>query len=148
GYLRELRRHLYVFELGAKVATQVTAGPYDDDSPAWSPDGRSLAFTSNRTPEPDANDNTDVFVIAVPPPAAAMPVPRQLTTTPGADATPVFTADGRSVVFVQGGDPGDLEYGTNHLAVVPFAGGPPRPLTAELDRNVETPRPSPDGRFV
>ena len=31
------------------------------------------------------------------------------------------------------------------MAVVPVAGGEPRPLTAELDRNVERPRFSPDG---
>jgi hypothetical protein len=64
GFLRDLREHVYVFDLETKESVQVTSGPWDDAEPAWSPDGRLLAFVSNRTPEPDANDNTDLFVVA------------------------------------------------------------------------------------
>ncbi|HSJ74859.1 MAG TPA: S9 family peptidase, partial [Gemmatimonadales bacterium] len=42
----------------------------------------------------------------------------------------------------------DIWYATNHVAVVPVAGGDPRPLTRELDRNVDHPRFSPDGRSI
>src|SRR5436305_10218766 len=39
-------------------------------------------------------------------------------------------------------------YGPTSIAVVPAAGGAPRPLTRELDRNVRAPRFSPDGRSI
>ena len=36
---------------------------YDDGSPVWSPDGTLIAFSANRTDNPDANDNSDIFVV-------------------------------------------------------------------------------------
>lgn len=144
GYLRDLRQHLYVFDVESKASTQVTSGPYDDSEPAWSPDGRLLAFTSNRTQEPDSNDNSDIFVVE----ARAGQKPRAVTTSPVTDRDPVFSPDGRWIAYLAGGDPKDIWYATNHVAVVPAAGGDPRPLTRELDRNVERPRFSRDGRSV
>ncbi len=144
GYLNDLREHVYVFDVAAKTAMQVTEGPYDDSSPVWSPDGQSIAFVSNRTKEPDANENSDVFVIA----AKSGETPRALTTSPGTDSSPAFTPDGRYVVYEAGGDVKDMWYATNTLAVVPVAGGAPRVLTTGLDRNVNSPTPTPDGSAV
>jgi len=144
GFLRDLREHLYVFDIAAKKATQITSGPYDDSEPAWSPDGRSLAFTSNRTADPDANDNSDIFVVE----AKAGQSPRAITSTPTADRKPAFSPDGKWIAYVAGGDPKDIWYASNHVSVVPVEGGQPRPLTAELDRNVENPRFSPDSASV
>lgn len=143
GYLRDIRDHVYVFDLATRKSAQVTAGPYDDREPTWSPDGKWIAFTSNRTEEPDANPNTDVFVVS-----AQGGELRRLTTTPGADGSPAFSPDGRSIAYLAGCDPKDLWYGTNNLALVPFEGGAPRVLTAKLDRNVGRPRFSPDGRSI
>ena len=64
------------------------------------------------------------------------------------DREPAFSPDGKWIAYVAGGDPKDIWYASNHVAVVPAAGGEPRALTAQLDRNVESPRFSPDGRFV
>lgn len=144
GYLKELRSHVYVFDIASKKAEQVTEGPYDDRSPVWSPDGQTIAFVSNRTPEPDANDNTDVFLVA----AKAGEKPRALTTSPGADSSPAFTPDGKFVVYEAGGDPADMWYATNALAVVPASGGQPRVLAPGLDRNVSDPTSTPDGTAV
>ncbi len=144
GYLDNLRDHVYVFDVAAKTAMQVTDGPYDDSSPVWSPDGQSIAFVSNRTKEPDANENSDIFLIAAKPGQT----PRALTTSPGTDSSPAFTPDGRSVVYVAGGAVKDMWYATNNIAVVPVAGGAPRVLTPGLDRNVSSPTPTPDGAAV
>jgi dipeptidyl aminopeptidase/acylaminoacyl peptidase len=144
GYLRDVRNHLYVFDLATQASEQITSGPYDDDHPAWSPDGREIAFSSNRTADPDANQNSDIFLVAARPGQA----PRALTTSPAAEDEPAFSPDGKEIAYVMGGDPADMWYGPSSIAVVPAAGGPARSLTKELDRNVRSPRFSPDGRSI
>src|SRR5262245_47344240 len=143
GYLREVRSHLYVYDVARKTSLQLTSGAYDDSAPAWSPDGRHIAFVSNRTADPDSNQDTNVFV--VPSVGGAL---RTLVELPGADGSPAFSPDGSLVAFLAGGDPKDLWYAPNHLAVVPFAGGPVRPLTASLDRDLARPRFTADGQWL
>lgn len=149
GFLRDIHSHVHVFDVQAKTSEQVTGGPYDDGDPAWSPDGRLIAFVSNRTADPDSNQNSDVFVVEPRKDAK----PRAVTTSAGADGSPDWSPDGKTIAYVHGGDPADLWYGTNHVALAPVsdsgkAGGAVRPLTAALDRNVNEPRFSSDGRFV
>ncbi len=144
GYLRERRSHIHVFDVKAKTSVPVTRGPYDDADPAWSPDSQSIAFSSNRTPDADANRNTDIFVVA----AKAAQTPRAVASDPRSAAHPVFSPDGRTIVFVSGGDPKDMWYAPGHLAAVSAGGGPATPLTAGLDRAVSRPRFSADGRWI
>jgi dipeptidyl aminopeptidase/acylaminoacyl peptidase/tetratricopeptide (TPR) repeat protein len=145
GFLRELRAHIHVFEVATKTTAQVTSGPYDDARPVWAPDGQAIAFVSNRTAEPDANRNSDIFLVA---PREHATV-RALTSAPTEAKAPSFSPDGKLVVYVEGGDPADMWYATDHLAVVPVAGGESRPLTKALDRNpVGTPRFAADGRSI
>ena len=141
GYLSDRRSHLWVFDLASKSAFQLTSGNFDDGNPDWSPDGRSVAFASNRTTDPDANKNTDIFVIDAYPGAK----PKAVVSSPGEDDAPKFSPDGKSIAYLAGGDPKDMWYGSNHLAVVPAGGGESRALTAALDRNLLEPRWSPDG---
>ena len=128
--------------MAAKTSVQVTSGPYDDGEPVWSPDGQSIVFTSNRTAYPDANDNRDIFLVA----AKAGETPRALTTSPGADSAPAFSPDGKWIAYIAGGAPADIWYATQALAVVPAAGGESRLLTRDLDRNIEHPSFTADGR--
>jgi Tol biopolymer transport system component len=71
-----------------------------------------------------------------------------VTTSPGADTSPVFSPDGKSVAYLAGGDPKDIWYATNSVAIVPVAGGTPKTLTPGLDRNVSRPQFTPDGSKV
>jgi dipeptidyl aminopeptidase/acylaminoacyl peptidase len=148
GYLDRRRTHLYVFDLAAKTLTQVTSGDYDDSEPAWSPDGKSLAFTSNRsTPDPDANYNSDIWIVAADNSDKGAHL-TQVTTNPGADASPAWSPDGKWIAYVTQLDPHLFDYATKHLAVSPAAGGQSKVLTLALDRMVTFPRFSPDGKFI
>src|SRR6185295_7703728 len=73
---------------------------------------------------------------------------RALTTATNSDSSPVFSTDGKSIAFLNGGDSKDIWYGTNNIALVPVAGGPSKILTTGLDRNVLRPQFAPDGSGV
>jgi len=148
GYLDRRRTHLYVFDLAAKSMTQVTSGDFDDSEPAWSPDGKRLAFTSNRSqPDPDRTYNTDIWTVTADnTDKGAHPV--QVTTNPGSDRDPAWSPDGKWIAYVSQTDAKLFEYATKHLAVSPSAGGEAKVLSRELDRNVEHPRFSADGKSI
>ncbi len=148
GYLERFRAHLYVFDLAAKSLAQITSGDYDDAHPAWSPDGRSVAFTSNRSmPDPDRNYNSDIWVVAADNTDKGAHLTR-ITTNPGDDDFAAWSPDGKWIAFVSQTDVRAIDYATHHLAVAPAAGGEARVLTAAFDRNVSNPRFSPDGRSI
>lgn len=76
---------------GARQATRFR-GPFVGD-PHWSPDGRSIAFTSH------LDGNPDIFVMQCDPGGQDCGQPRQLTRTPGSDANPTWSRDGRWIYF-------------------------------------------------
>jgi len=148
GYLDRRRNHLYIFDVTSKKTTQVTSGDYDDTEPAWSPDGKSLAFTSNRsTPDPDRNYNTDIWVVAADSADKGAHL-TQVTTNPGPDRSPAWSPDGKWIAFVTQTDVKAMIYATHHLAIAPSTGGEAKVLTLAFDRSVRRPRFSPDGRSI
>ena len=146
GYLDSRRTHLFVLDMDSKKTTQITSGDFDDSEPAWSPDGDMIAFTSNRTDDPDTNYNTDIWVVAANNEDKDGEL-LQITTNPGPDASPAWSPDGASIACVSVTDTDAMLYATNHLAVV-AEGGEATLLTAELDRNVSNPRFSTDGEWI
>jgi dipeptidyl aminopeptidase/acylaminoacyl peptidase len=97
-----------------RTLRRLTDNPGTDDSPAWSPDGKSITYVTQ---------------VDVP---AMWYATRQLAVIPAAGGTPVlptrsldrnasdprFTADGSGILFLL------EENGERHLARVPAAGGP------------------------
>lgn len=147
GYLDRRRTHLYVYDIESKTMTQITFGDFDDNQPAWSPDGKSVAFVSNRTDEPDSNYNTDIWVVAADDPDQGKTL-LQVTKNPGADSSPTWSPDGKSIAYISVTDTDALAYATPHLAVVSSQGGEANVLTEKLDRHISNPRFSVDGESI
>jgi dipeptidyl aminopeptidase/acylaminoacyl peptidase len=147
GYLDRRRTHLYVFDVESKELLQITSGDYDDSRPAWSPDGRFIAFTSNRTEEPDQNFNTDIWLVPSDSPDKGKNL-IQVTTNLGEDSSPAWSPDGKWIAYSNITDAEAIVFGTNHLAVVPHTGGEARILTRQLDRNISSPQFSKDGEHI
>jgi dipeptidyl aminopeptidase/acylaminoacyl peptidase len=148
GYLDRRRTHLYVFDIATKTMTQVTSGDFDDRQPAWSPDGKMLAFTSNRsTPDPDRTYDSNIWVVAADNTDKGAHL-TQVTTNPGSDEEPSWSPDGKWITYITHLDPKLFQYGTRHVGVSPAAGGEAKVLTLALDRMSRVPHFSPDGKSI
>lgn len=94
--------------------------------PSWSPDGKTIAYYS------DKNGNFDIWTQA-----ASGGEPVQVTDSPANDLQPDFSPDGRSIVFRSERDGGGL-------FVMPTQGGTER----KISPNGHDPRWSPDGSRI
>ncbi|HEV6966416.1 S9 family peptidase [Roseateles sp.] len=131
GYLEGRHKHLQLLELDGRQLRALTQGEYDEAAPAWSPDGRRLAFLSNRAPERDRTEATGLFVMDAQPGATA----RQLATltTDNDDARPAWSPDGRFIALATGDDVKWSAYQQWRVGVYDTAGGAGRVL-GSLDR--------------
>ncbi|WP_128544720.1 S9 family peptidase [Larkinella soli] len=145
GYLDRRAAHLYLFDVAKKTLDTLTKGRFDEESPVWSPDGRQIVFVSNRTADPDRNENTDLYLIDARAGAAMKP----LTQWAGRDNNPVWSPDGKKIAYLRSTTPANfIMYDQPVLATVPVSGGEPTLLSAALDRPVRSPRWSADGKSI
>lgn len=147
GYLANTPRysHIYLFDIEEKKLDTLTRGNFDDSGPVWSPDGKYIAFVSNRTPDPDRNSNSDIFVVE----AVSGAVPKQITTWNGRDASPQWSPDGLRLAYLRSNsDANWMMYDQSELAIVSRDGGEPKVLSASLDRPVGNPRWTKDGKSL
>jgi len=145
GYLTgDPDEHRFSYDLATGKLTQLTSGPYTESDAAWSPDGRSIVFVSNREQEPDASYKTDLWLVAADNTDKGQSLIR-LTNDERVKSDPVWSPNGQNIAFLSAEDG---VYGNPQVAVMPASGGPARILTAGLDRWVNSFRYSADGEWI
>lgn len=134
---RDRWSHLFVVETdGAMPPRQVTTGDWGVSAITWHPDGRTVAFESDRDDEPDLNPCTSIWAVDV---AARgrRGKPRRLLATGAPVTTPAFSPDGRWLAAVGAAEPDPLDHVSPGLLLRPADGsGAIRTLSAHLDRPI------------
>jgi dipeptidyl aminopeptidase/acylaminoacyl peptidase len=135
GYLRAGRaRHLYLIDVESKRIEALTAdAKFNEDLPAWSPDGKQIAFIRTEERGVDQNGREVIDVIAARTGATARKVAEPYAPNFQKLA---WSPDGTLIAYLQGLEPKFNAYMQDRLFVVPAAGGTPRALTDKLDRAV------------
>lgn len=138
GYLPKERIHLWNVEARNGTAKQLTEHPiYDEQNPAWSPDGKWITFVSNRSSNPDLTpDHVDLFVM----PASGGEL-QKIETPLGEKYQPSFSPDGQWIAYY-GVEGEGLGYKNNSLWIVPAPWNPQhtpaRNLTEAFDLHVSS----------
>ena len=146
-----IRHHIFVADVESRRASDLTPGDFDspptqqeDAAVAFSPDGREIAFVSNRA----GNDreawttNNDVFIVPV-----SGGETRKLTSNPAADVQPIFSPDGKTIYVRAQRRPG-FESDRWYLDAYDRTSGAKRTVFDTPDLSVGDYSLSPDGRRI
>ena len=140
------RRHIFVVNRDGGEARQVTSGTFEEHSIDWSPDGREIAFVSNREPDWDFVYNPDIFALRVD--TGSM---RRLTATESAEYMPRWSPDGKSIAFMgtrRGLTDLETDMEDTHLWIMNADGSGRREIGAAIDNRQYAPRWGHDGSAV
>jgi Tol biopolymer transport system component len=139
------RWNVYVARADGTHPRRLTDNRADARRPAWSPDGRTVFFHSDRDADEErsgrdqaasATANWEIYSVGAD--GAGL---RRLSDHPAADRNAVPSPDGRTILWTSERD------GSPELFLMPAAGGSPRRLTAGTTRAF-APVWSPDGRTI
>lgn len=97
GFIYERFTRLWLVDAESGAAERLTSGNHHDGDPRWSPDGRQIAFVSDRHANPDLGWRSDVYLVDV----RARQV-RQLSPGRGRQAwgAPAWSPDGRWIAAI------------------------------------------------
>ena len=124
------RKHVWIVGVDGSAPRKVTDGDWDDGQPEFSPDGREIAFVSNRTERRDLNTVADIHV------ASLSGETRRITDGEGSYGNPSWSPDG-TVITAYGTECAIGSSARNiHIWGFPKKGGPGRDLLEGWDRSV------------
>ncbi len=131
GWRGDSHFHLFIVDVATSEPCQLTSGDWDDMAPAWSPDGRRIAFISGRSHGRDVTATNEVYVLDVADGAVtdAEPPEPDLWSQGLADAAAVsWSPDGKRLLAVGGTGDGLMVLWQAYLYVLE-PGRPPQQIT-------------------
>lgn len=128
GFLGDRNAQIFVVDVATGCEQQITSGAFDCSAPTWAPCSSKLAFSSNRTDEPDYNNQTDIWVVGVDGGELT-----KVTPGDGPCAGPSWSPCGEKIAYL--GHHNEYKSATlARIMVIPATGGAPLNLTADFDR--------------
>jgi len=97
GFVHDRFTRLWLVDADDGSAERLTRGEHHDDDPRWSPDGRTIAFVSDRHPNPDLGWRTDVYLVDLRTKAVRRASPGRGRQAWGA---PAWSPDGRWIAAI------------------------------------------------
>jgi dipeptidyl aminopeptidase/acylaminoacyl peptidase len=143
GYTPQGHDHIFVVDANGAAPRQVTSGDWNHGSPEWTPDGRSILFTSLRVEDAEYRwRETEIYRVDV-----ASGAITQLSDYRGPKRGATVSPDGRRVAFA--GYPWNRDtYREWDLYVMDMDGSNLRPLTRALDRSPQSITWADDSRSI
>ncbi|MGC4105191.1 MAG: S9 family peptidase [Thermomicrobiales bacterium] len=131
GFLEDKVSHIFTVDTRHPEAdpVQLTSGPFNHGSPAWSPAGHEIAFAANRDADWDMSAVSDIWTIP-----ASGGEPRRLTTG-GEFRSPIWSPDGSHLAFIGTEDTPPIVV-NQQLWVCTATGENRRSLSAGIDRSI------------
>lgn len=134
------RSHVFVVPIEGGIPKDLTTGDADappfslggPDDYAFSPDGKELCFVRNNDQNEALSTNTDLFVV----PVDGTRSPRKITFNPGADASPLYSPDGKFIAFRSQARAG-YEADRWQLMIYDRTSAAIKSLTETFDRHIE-----------
>jgi dipeptidyl aminopeptidase/acylaminoacyl peptidase len=133
---------IWVIDVQTRKASEVVKSDSVAADPQWSPDGRSIAYTTFPTPKADDGSLSDIWIADVETGKA-----RKLVDNEGPDNSPRWSPDGRSVAYLTR-DAKLGVIGQSRLSIIPAEGGPPRSLISSFEYQPGPAKWSQDGRTI
>jgi Tol biopolymer transport system component len=132
--------NLYVMNLADhSIRPPLTSLKWGVSDPQWSPDGQSVAFAGMN----ESSGFPELFVLDI-----KTGVGRQLTKNAFSDKEPVFTPDGKRLLYTSDESPlPDAAFGILHVASIAVSGGKPQFFTEDECSSIH-PMISADGKSV
>ena len=132
GFLDDKVKHLWIVPVNGDKPRQLTHSDTHDDSPRWSPNGREIAFVTNRSSGREWNTVSEVWVI----PAGGGDERRLLGGDTAKFASPSWSPDGTQLAAVGNWNAEAGGSVNDNLWVISAGGGEPRNLTEDFDRSI------------
>src|ERR1700722_15649942 len=140
------RLHIFVVDVATGKSRQLTSGVHYEHSIDWSPDGREIAYISNRAPDDDRFFTYDLFTLS-----PSTGETRQVTATESAEYRPHYSPDGKSIVYEatkRGLTDRETTMEDTHVWLIDANGKNRHEVGGELDARQGEPQYSSDGRWI